>query len=95
VLSEQTHSAISLDRGFIRHGHVAVKEKASEKKQARARTAGFAVRVFSIAIIATVLHSIAVSRLRPVPSGTGLRRPFPSAFLIAVRLLRRREQFTE
>jgi len=38
-----------------------------------ARTAGFAVRVFSVAIIATVPYSIAVSKLRPVPSGTGLR----------------------
>jgi hypothetical protein len=51
-----------------------------------ARTADFAVRVFSIAIIATVPYSIAVSELR---------RPFPSAFFIAVRLLRRREELTE
>jgi hypothetical protein len=40
-------------------------------------------------------YSIAVSKLRPVPSGTGLRRPFLSDFFIAVRLPRRREQFTE
>ncbi len=53
-----------------------------------ARTAGFAVRVFSVAIIATVPYSIAVSKLR---------RPFLSDryFFIVVRLLRRREKFTE
>src|SRR5208337_4080501 len=51
-----------------------------------ARTADFAVRVFSVAIIATVPYSIAVSKLR---------RPFLSAFFIAERLLRRREKFTE
>jgi hypothetical protein len=53
-----------------------------------ARTADFAVRVFSVAIIATVPSSIAVSKLR---------RPFLSDryFFIAVRLLRRRDQFTE
>jgi hypothetical protein len=44
------------------------------------------VRVFSAAITAPVLHSIVVSKLRP---------PFLSAFFIAVRLLRRREKFTE
>jgi hypothetical protein len=45
-----------------------------------ARTADFAVRVFSLAIIATVPYSIAVSKLR---------RPFLSDryFFIAVRLL--------
>ena len=51
-----------------------------------ARTAGFAVRVFSVATIATVAYSIAVSKLR---------RPFLSDFFIAVRLLRRRGKFTE
>jgi hypothetical protein len=53
-----------------------------------ARTADFAVRVFSVAIIATVPHSFAVSKLR---------RPFLSDryFFIVVRLLRRREKFTE
>ena len=53
-----------------------------------ARTAGFAARVFSVAIIATVPYSIAVPKLR---------RPFLSDgyFFIAVRLLRRREEFTE
>ncbi len=51
-----------------------------------ARTADFAVRVFSVAIIATVPYSSAVSKLR---------RPFLSDFFIAVRLLRRREEFTE
>src|SRR5208337_628190 len=53
-----------------------------------ARTAGFAVRVFSVAIIASVPYSIAVWKLR---------RPFISDryFFIAVRLLRRREKFTE
>jgi hypothetical protein len=45
----------------------------------QARTAKPAVRVFSVAIIATVPHSIAVSKLR---------RPFLSDFFIAVRLLR-------
>jgi hypothetical protein len=42
-----------------------------------------------------VPYSIAVSKLRPAPSGTGLRGPFLFTFFIAVRLLRRREQFTE
>ena len=53
-----------------------------------ARTADFAVRVFSVAMIATVPYSIAVSKLR---------RPFLSDryFFIVVRLLRRREKFTE
>src|SRR5271157_5873388 len=53
-----------------------------------ARTAGFAVRVFSVAVSVTVPYSIAVSKLR---------RPFLSDryFLIVVRLLRRREKFTE
>jgi hypothetical protein len=37
-------------------------------------------------VIATVPYSIAVSKLR---------RPFLSAFFIVVRLLRRREKFTE
>jgi hypothetical protein len=32
--------------------------------------------VFSAAITAAVPYSIAVSKLRPVPSGTGLRRSF-------------------
>jgi hypothetical protein len=50
------------------------------------RTADFAVRVFSLAIIATVPYCIAVSKLR---------LPFLSAFFIAVRPLRRREKFTE
>lgn len=47
------------------------------KKQV-ARTAGVAVRVFSMAIIATVPHSIAVSKLR---------RPFlyDRCFSVAVR----------
>ena len=40
-------------------------------------------------------YSIAVSKLRPVPYGTGLRRPFLSDFFIAVRLLKRPENFTE
>src|SRR5271157_4288668 len=59
----------------------------STSRQA-ARTADFAVRVFSVAIIATVPYSIAVSKLR---------RPFLSHryFFIVVRLLRRREKFTE
>ena len=52
------------------------------------------VRVFSVAIIATVPYSIEVSKLRPVPSAAGLRRPFLSDFFIAASLLRRREQFT-
>ena len=62
-----------------------------------ARTADFAVRVFSVALIATVPCSIAASKLRPVPSGTGLRRPFLSHryFFIVVSLLSRREKFTE
>ena len=53
-----------------------------------ARTAGFAVRVFSVAMIAIAPYSIAVSKLR---------RPFLSDryFFIVVRLLRRREKFTE
>ena len=52
-----------------------------------ARTADFAVRVFSVAVIATVPYSIAVSKLR---------RPFLSDryFFIVVRLLRRREKLT-
>jgi REP element-mobilizing transposase RayT len=54
----------------------------------QARTTAFAVRVFPVAILATALHSIAVSKLR---------RPFLSGqyFFIAVRPLKRREQFTE
>jgi len=44
-----------------------------------ARTAAFAVRVFSLATIATVPYSIAVSKLR---------RPFLSDFFIVVRLLK-------
>jgi hypothetical protein len=53
-----------------------------------ARTAGFAVRESPAAIIATVPYSIAVSKLR---------RPFLSDryFFIVVRLLRRRQKFTE
>ncbi|MGA3326607.1 MAG: transposase, partial [Terriglobia bacterium] len=53
-----------------------------------ARTADFAVRVFSVALIATVPYLIAVSNLR---------RPFVSDryFFIVVRLLRRREKLTE
>jgi hypothetical protein len=53
-----------------------------------ARTADFAVRVFSVAIIAAVPNSSAVSNLR---------RPLLSDryFFIVVRLLRRREKFTE
>jgi hypothetical protein len=53
-----------------------------------ARTAGPAVRVFSLAIFVTVPYSIAVPKLR---------RPFLSDryFFIAVRLLRRREKLTE
>jgi len=60
---------------------------AEDRKQV-ARTADFAVRVFSVALIATVPYLIAVSNLR---------RPFLSDryFFIAVRLLRRREKFTE
>jgi REP element-mobilizing transposase RayT len=50
------------------------------------RRADFAVRVFSVAVTATVPYSIAVSKLR---------RPFLSDFFIVVRLLRRREKFTE
>jgi hypothetical protein len=53
-----------------------------------ARTAGFAVRVFSLAIIATVSYSTPVSKLR---------RPFLSDrfFFVAVRLLRRRQKLVE
>jgi REP element-mobilizing transposase RayT len=52
-----------------------------------ARTASFAVRVFSVAVITTVPYSIAVSKLR---------RPFLSdRYFFIVRLLRRREKFTE
>jgi putative transposase len=53
-----------------------------------ARTAAFAVRVFSAAIIPTVPYAIPVSKLR---------RPFLSDryFFIVVRLLRRREKFTK
>jgi hypothetical protein len=53
-----------------------------------ARTADFAVRVFSVAIITAVPYFIAVSKLR---------RPFLSDryFFIVARLLRRREKFTE
>src|SRR5271157_5936499 len=60
----------------------------NQLKTTKARTADFAVRVFSVAIIATVPHSIAVSKLR---------RPFLSDryFFVVVRLLRRREKFTE
>jgi hypothetical protein len=45
-----------------------------------ARTAGFAVRVFSAAIVVTVPYSIAVSKLR---------RAFLSDFFVAVRRPRR------
>jgi hypothetical protein len=48
----------------------------SQSKKQVARTAAFAARVFSAAILVTVLYSITVSKLRPSPSGTGLRRPF-------------------
>jgi hypothetical protein len=50
-----------------------------------ARTAGFAVRVFSLAVIATVPYFIAASKLR---------RPFhpDPYFFIAVRPLRRRNR---
>jgi hypothetical protein len=51
-------------------------------EQQVAWTADFAIRVFSVAITATVPYSIAVSKLR---------RPFLSGFFIAVRVLRRRE----
>jgi hypothetical protein len=53
-----------------------------------ARTADYAVRVFTIATIATVPYSIAVSKLR---------RPFLSDryFFIVMCLLRRREEFTK
>ena len=53
-----------------------------------ARTADFALRVFSVAVIATVPYSIAVSKLR---------RPSLSDryFFTVVRLLRRRQKFTE
>jgi putative transposase len=53
-----------------------------------ARHCEWRVRVFCLAIIPTVLYSIAVSKLR---------RPFLSDryFFIAVRLLRRREKLTE
>ncbi len=59
-----------------------------DHKASVARTADFAVRVFSVAIIATVPYSSAVSKVR---------RPFLSDryFFIVVRLLRRREEFTE
>jgi hypothetical protein len=50
------------------------------------RSAGFAVRIFSVAILATVPCSIAVSKLR---------RPFVSDFFIAVRLPRRREKLAQ
>jgi putative transposase len=61
--------------------------RSGEQKQV-ARTAGFAVRVFSVAIITTAPYSIPVSKLR---------RLFLSDryFFIVVRLLRRREKFTE
>jgi len=74
-----------------------VKEQADAalRPMAFMRRAGFAVRVFSVAIIATVPYSVAVSKLRPVPSGTGLQRPFLSDFFMTVRLLRRRGKFTE
>ena len=51
-----------------------------------ARTAAFAVRVFSVEMIPTVPYSVAVSKLR---------RPFLSDryFFIVVRLLKRREKF--
>ena len=54
----------------------------------RTKLSGFAVRVFPVAIIATVPYSVAVSKRR---------RPFlpDGYFLIAVRLRRRREEFTE
>jgi hypothetical protein len=54
----------------------------------QARTADSAVRVFSVAITATVPYSIAVSKLR---------RPFLSDryFFIVARLLRRRQRFSE
>jgi hypothetical protein len=52
------------------------------------RTATPAVRVFSVTLVATVPYSIAVSKLR---------RPFlfDRSFFVVVRLLRRREKFTE
>jgi hypothetical protein len=55
------------------------------------------VRVFPAAIIASLPYSIAVSKLRPVPSGTGLRRPFlwDRNYSIAVRLPRQRDKFAE
>jgi len=58
------------------------------RREQVARTAGFAVRVFSLTMIAAVPYSIAVSKLR---------RPFLSDqyFFIAVRLLGRRKKFTE
>jgi hypothetical protein len=60
---------------------VSYTSKAINREEQVARTAGFAVRVFSVAIIATVPYSIAVSKLR---------RPFLSDryFFIVVRLLR-------
>ena len=60
----------------------------SQRNKHVARTAAFAVRVFSLATIATVPYSIAVSKLR---------RPFLSDryFFISVRLLKRREKLTE
>jgi hypothetical protein len=51
-----------------------------------ARTADFAVRVFSVAIIPSVPYPIAVS---------DLQRPFLSDFFTVARLLRRREKFAE
>jgi len=53
-----------------------------------ARTAAFAVRVFSLATITTVPYSLAASKLR---------RPFLSDlyFFITVRLLKRRDRLTE
>jgi hypothetical protein len=64
------------------------REPTGRRGQQVARTAGFAVRVFCLAIIPAALYSMAVSKLR---------RPFLSDryFFIAVRLLRRREKLTE
>ena len=60
----------------------------SQRPESKVARADFAVRVLSVAIIATVPYSIAVSKLR---------RRFLSDqyFFIIVRLLRRREKFTE
>jgi len=75
--------------GIQRHDRAARAWSASPTvREQVARTAGFAVRVFSVAIIATPPYSIAASKLR---------RLFLSEryFFIVMRLLRRREKFTE